>query len=496
MSRKPEDRYATTLAMKADLEAYLENRVVRAYETGVAAELRKWTLRNKALAAAIGLVVLSTVSGLAYNQHKEAENGRTLEKKNKELQTETTRATAAAETSKAVVDFLTNMFRSQDPGNSRGETLTVKQALAEATKQIDPSFKSKPEVKAYVLQSIGQVYMSLSLYDEAEPMLENSLALYRALPSGTTLEMLVAINSLGVQRMVHGDVAGARAYFEEEIALAERDFGVRSEEALKARFHLVHVSLEERKFDEAESLCLQNVAQRRAEGEAKAADLADALQFLATTYSFEQRPAQAEDALTEAIALRERIGPADDAALLGARWMLGSHYQSQHRYDEARRIYESVLELQRKKLADDDPDVLTTRWLIAGLLEAQGQLAEAESLYAEVHAGRVRKLGEQSGLTSAALQSLVAVRNKRVALEQLAQEQAHSLESLRASLAPDDPQIADLARKLIDSYLKLGRPQDALPLARELAERAEPGSAAASERRALLDRVEQAIRRN
>jgi tetratricopeptide (TPR) repeat protein len=296
--------------------------------------------------------------------------------------------------------------------------------------------------------------------------------------------------------MVHGDVAGARAYFEEEIALAERDFGIQSEEALRARFHLVRVCLEERKFDEAESLCLQNVALRRAEGEAKAADLADALQFLATTYSFEARPAQAEDALTEAIALREKIGPADDAALLGARRMLGSLYQSQHRYDEARRIYESVLELQRKKLADDDPDVLTTRWLIAGLLEAQGQLAEAESIYAEVHAGRVRKLGEQSGLTSAALQSLVAVRNKRVALEQVAQEQAHSLESLRASLAPDDPQIAELSRKLIDSYLKLGRPQDALPLARELAERAEPGSAAASERHALLERVEQAIRRN
>jgi len=70
MSRDAENRYPDTLAFAEDLRAYLENRVVAAYETGAGAELRKWIGRNRALAAAcavaigilaVGLVVSSSL---------------------------------------------------------------------------------------------------------------------------------------------------------------------------------------------------------------------------------------------------------------------------------------------------------------------------------------------------------------------------------------------------------------------------------------------------
>jgi formylglycine-generating enzyme required for sulfatase activity len=70
MSRDAEHRYPDTLAFAEDLRAYLENRVVAAYETGAGAELRKWIARNRALAAAcavaigilaVGLVVSSSL---------------------------------------------------------------------------------------------------------------------------------------------------------------------------------------------------------------------------------------------------------------------------------------------------------------------------------------------------------------------------------------------------------------------------------------------------
>jgi formylglycine-generating enzyme required for sulfatase activity/serine/threonine protein kinase len=53
MSRAPEQRYRDTLALAEDLRAYLEQRVVRAYETGAIAELRKWIARNRPLASAL-----------------------------------------------------------------------------------------------------------------------------------------------------------------------------------------------------------------------------------------------------------------------------------------------------------------------------------------------------------------------------------------------------------------------------------------------------------
>ncbi len=64
MARDAGDRYAGTHEMGEDLRAYLEGRVVGAYETGPVAELRKWVARNKALALAIGAAVLLAFGSL------------------------------------------------------------------------------------------------------------------------------------------------------------------------------------------------------------------------------------------------------------------------------------------------------------------------------------------------------------------------------------------------------------------------------------------------
>ena len=64
MARDPEERYGDTLAMAEDLRAYLEHRVVRAYETGAWAEARKWVRRNRWLAASLAAGVLVLVVGL------------------------------------------------------------------------------------------------------------------------------------------------------------------------------------------------------------------------------------------------------------------------------------------------------------------------------------------------------------------------------------------------------------------------------------------------
>ncbi len=63
MTRDPAARYPDMLALAEDLRAYLERRVVAAYETGTLAELKKWVARNKALAAASAALVLSVTVG-------------------------------------------------------------------------------------------------------------------------------------------------------------------------------------------------------------------------------------------------------------------------------------------------------------------------------------------------------------------------------------------------------------------------------------------------
>lgn len=63
LAREPALRYPSMEALRDDLRAHLEGRVVSAYESGGLAELKKWTLRNRRLSAALALCLLA--AGLA-----------------------------------------------------------------------------------------------------------------------------------------------------------------------------------------------------------------------------------------------------------------------------------------------------------------------------------------------------------------------------------------------------------------------------------------------
>ena len=62
MARHREDRYGGMLDVAGDIQAYLENRVVRAYEGGSIAEFRKWVSRNRAFAAALTFAIVLTIA--------------------------------------------------------------------------------------------------------------------------------------------------------------------------------------------------------------------------------------------------------------------------------------------------------------------------------------------------------------------------------------------------------------------------------------------------
>ena len=65
MARMVSDRYASMDALSADLQAYLDGRVVSVYGRGRMFALRKWVVRNAALSAALGLALVTMLAGVA-----------------------------------------------------------------------------------------------------------------------------------------------------------------------------------------------------------------------------------------------------------------------------------------------------------------------------------------------------------------------------------------------------------------------------------------------
>ena len=64
MAREREERYQDVRELGADLTAYLERRVVTAYETGTWAETKKWVRRNRGYAIALAATAVLFLGGL------------------------------------------------------------------------------------------------------------------------------------------------------------------------------------------------------------------------------------------------------------------------------------------------------------------------------------------------------------------------------------------------------------------------------------------------
>ncbi len=81
MAREPDGRYRTMEELTSELQAYLDGRVVSAYESGAVAAIRKWIRRNRALAAAVGasIVAVPVIASLGtYGMTKRSEAAENL----------------------------------------------------------------------------------------------------------------------------------------------------------------------------------------------------------------------------------------------------------------------------------------------------------------------------------------------------------------------------------------------------------------------------------
>ena len=84
MSADPEERYQTASEMAEDLRAWMEDRVVQAYDSGTVAKLRKWRRRNRGLAMALEAILLLIIGGVITIIALQSESLRKVEAKHDE----------------------------------------------------------------------------------------------------------------------------------------------------------------------------------------------------------------------------------------------------------------------------------------------------------------------------------------------------------------------------------------------------------------------------
>lgn len=405
MDLKPDRRYASAEQLAADVQRHLDGLPVLARKDTAGYRLSKFVRRHKlgvAAAAAVLLLILGfsvTVTLLLRKAQRERDRA------------------------ESVSGFLEELFTVPDPSSSRGETITAREVLDRGRQQIAEQLQAAPETRAALMETMGRVYGSLGLYDQASSLLEESLRIRR--------------ETLGPD---HLDVAAN----EINLALVLQNLGEKAK---------------------SEALTRQALEIFRRQGATATLEYAAGLNNLGGLLVERGESAGAEALFREALSLKQRI-PGRDEEVARAHNNLGYLLYNKGDIAAAEPLLRKGLAMRRKLLGSEPhPDVADSLNNLASLLEAKGERLEAEKRYREVLAIRRKLYGDRHSKVARSLSNLAFI---LLAEGRPAEAEPFAREALSIEAEHPSPKIrAVFLRHLAAALAGQGKGREAEPLARE-----------------------------
>jgi len=181
LEKEPDRRYTSAAALGDDVDRYLESQPILARPPSAVYQMRKMISRHRlpfAFAAMLLLLVVAFGIGMGVLY---ADSQRNLRRAvAAELE-----AAREADTATRTTDFLLGLFESSNPEQSSGETITAREVMDEGAERVRDELAAEPLTQAQLMHTLGQVYMSLALYDDSKRQIEDALSLRREnLPTG------------------------------------------------------------------------------------------------------------------------------------------------------------------------------------------------------------------------------------------------------------------------------------------------------------------------
>ena len=89
------------------------------------------------------------------------------------------RITRERDQANRITDFMTGMFKLSDPSEARGNSITAREILDKASKDIDTGLSKDPELQAQMMNVMGTVYDTLGLFPRAQSLLTRAVEIRR-----------------------------------------------------------------------------------------------------------------------------------------------------------------------------------------------------------------------------------------------------------------------------------------------------------------------------
>jgi tetratricopeptide (TPR) repeat protein len=385
-------------------------------------------------------------------------------------------ARVEAETANQTTNFMLRLFEVSDPSEARGNTITAREIMDRGAKRIQKELAAQPRIQATLMETMGTVYTSLGLYDQAVSLLESSLEKRKSLRGDYQLEVARSLDRLGEVLNRKGEYGRALSMNREALALRREKLGDEHADTARSVYELAYVLGLMGEFAEAEPLFREALAVRRklagAQGAeiARSAEVAQSTEGLALNLFDQGKFEEAVSLMREAVAMQRKLhdGPhprlADALNNLG--WVLGEMGQ----YKEAEQLYQEALEMQRVLVGDTHPFIAIGLNNVAFVHQKQGKYETAEALYLDAIAMQRKLLGEDHPDVALALNNLAYVAHDKGDLKKAARMSQESLEMYRRALGEEHPLVAQGMNSLAMWLIEDGDLVSAEPLVRQAVE--------------------------
>jgi eukaryotic-like serine/threonine-protein kinase len=363
-------RYASAAELAADIRHYLADEPIVARPPTTNYQLQKFARRHKALVSGVVAVVLALSVGVVVSTWQMV------------------RARRAEMAAKAVSDFLQNDLLAQasvanesGPATNPDPDLKVRTALDRAATQITGKFAKHPEVEAAIRDTIGQTYLDLGIYPEAQKQLELALALHQRVEGPNNPRTLNTTMRLGSVAERQGKYAEAETLESTTAEAMRRVLGPDHPDTLNAMAVLGNVYIAQAKYPQAEAVFSRDLEiERRVLGPEDPQTLRG-MHNLGLVYLYVGKYTLAEPLYNQLAEIDRRVLGPEHPATLSALLSLATLYQSQGKYAQAEDLFSQVLEVYRRVSGPEHPDTLLCMGNLAGAYTAEGKYAVGEALY-------------------------------------------------------------------------------------------------------------------
>ncbi|HEY2463487.1 MAG TPA: serine/threonine-protein kinase, partial [Steroidobacteraceae bacterium] len=372
MRKEPERRYGSAEQMAGDIQRYLEGKPVIARRDTVSYRTSKFVRRHwlpvSAGAAATFMIVAFSITTYVQSVRIAAERDRAAHQR--EL-AEHERARA-----EEVSSFLVNLFKLSDPKENRGNQVTARELLDSGAKRLQAGLQDQPATKAALLSTVGTVYDSLGQYQDALPLLEESLKLQAQSQDRSRVDTLL---ELGRARIGAGDLPAAETPLQEALHTAQLDAGATSVQTGHALWSLGMLRFEQGRNSEAKDLYIRSLRILEDSG-APQTDMSLVLSDLAKVYVLEQQWDLAKQTHERALEIDRRALGDDDPRVAYRLNNLAIVAQNMGDLKQAETLYIDALKRQEHIYGDRHPETAAAKGNYGLLLQREGRLSEAEPL--------------------------------------------------------------------------------------------------------------------